>query len=77
MWFGPRGGDGEGERLREGRRVRRRRMVDSLMMTVCLSLLKGLRVPTNETRRRGGGECEVFLGLRSMMIGSGEGLSYR
>jgi hypothetical protein len=75
MWFGPRGGDGDG--LRCGRCVLRRRMVDSLMKTVCLSLLKGLMALTMDTRRRGGGDGVVYRGLRSMTIGSGERLSYR
>jgi hypothetical protein len=76
MWLGPRGSDGDDEELREGRWVRLRRMVDSFMMTVCLSLLKGLRLPTKETLRRGEGEGEMFLGLRSMITGSGEKLSH-
>ena len=42
------------------------------MMMVCLSLLIGLTVSKKETLRRGGGDGLMFLGLRSMMMGSGE-----
>ena len=47
-------------------------MVDSLMMIVCLSLLGGWTVSMKDTLRRRGGDGLVFLGLRSMMMGSGE-----